>query len=45
MSAYKLKVTLKGIKPFITRTIAVPKDVTFADLHKIIQVAMGRTSP
>ena len=41
MSAYKLKVTLKGIKPFITRTIAVPKDVTFADLHKIIQTAMG----
>ena len=41
MSAYKLKVTLKGVKPTVSRTIAVPKDVTFADLHKIIQIAMG----
>lgn len=41
MSAYKLKVTLKGIRPFVSRNIAVPKDVTFADLHNIIQTAMG----
>ena len=41
MSAYKLKITLKGIRPFISRTVAVPKDVTFADLHRIIQIAMG----
>ena len=41
MSAYKLKITLKGIRPFISRTVAVPKNVTFADLHNIIQAAMG----
>ena len=41
MSAYKLKVSLKGIRPAISRTIAVPKNITFADLHNIIQTAMG----
>ena len=41
MSSYKLKVKLKGIEPAVTRTISVPKDITFRDLHNILQVAMG----
>ena len=41
MSSYKLKVKLKGIEPAVTSTISVPKDITFRDLHNILQVAMG----
>lgn len=40
MPAFKLKVTLRDSDPKISRTIAVPTDLTFADLHEIIQIAM-----
>jgi len=38
---YQIKVTLKGCKPPIWRRLLVPSDVTLADLHQIIQAAMG----
>jgi len=37
---YQLKITLKGIKPPIWRRVQT-KDCTLAELHEIIQVAMG----
>lgn len=43
MPAFKLKVILRGSDPKITRTIAVPTDLTFADLHGILQVVMPWT--
>ncbi|KAI9787342.1 MAG: hypothetical protein M1816_007628 [Peltula sp. TS41687] len=39
---YILKITLLGTdKPVITRTLSVPSDYTFSDLHHAIQVAFG----
>lgn len=38
--AYQLKITLDSIKPPIWRRVLVP-DCTLADLHEVIQVAMG----
>ena len=38
---YKLKVVLLGISPMIWRRIKVSSDSTIADLHYIIQIAMG----
>lgn len=38
---YQFKITLKGIAPFIWRTIQVPADYTFWDLHVAIQDSMG----
>ncbi len=38
---YQLKVTLDDSKPPIWRRILAPEDVTLADLHEIIQRAMG----
>lgn len=40
MPAFKLKIALRGSNPKITRTIAVPTDLTFADLHRVFQAAM-----
>lgn len=40
MPAFKLKIALRGSDPKITRTVAIPTDLTFADLHKVIQAAM-----
>jgi hypothetical protein len=39
--ALQLKVTLKNIKPAIWRRVLVSEDMTLADLHLILQVAMG----
>lgn len=41
MNSYKLKITLIDSDPAITRTVSVPKDITFRDLHDILQAAMG----
>lgn len=38
---YQLKITLKGSKPPIWRRIEVSETVTLAQLHEIIQAAMG----
>lgn len=38
---YKLKITLKDIKPPIWRRFIVNADVTLPSLHKIIQTVMG----
>ncbi len=39
--SYQIKVTLHGAKPPIWRRLMVPASVTLADLHLIIQYAMG----
>ena len=38
---YQLKIGLHGARPPIWRRITVPDHLTLADLHEIIQVAMG----
>ena len=38
---YQIKVTLENIKPPIWRRLLVRSDITLADLHRIIQAAMG----
>lgn len=38
---YQLRISLRGIKPEIWRRITVSKECSFAELHKIIQKAMG----
>lgn len=38
---YQLKVTLKGARPTIWRRVLVPGDLRLADLHEVIQAAMG----
>ncbi|MGQ9888920.1 MAG: plasmid pRiA4b ORF-3 family protein [Aggregatilineales bacterium] len=40
---YQIKVTLKYAKPPIWRRLLVSSDTTLADLHDIIQIAMGWT--
>ncbi|GAB4280218.1 MAG: hypothetical protein Kow0092_35860 [Deferrisomatales bacterium] len=40
---YRLKVTLKGIRPPIWRRLLVPADVPLDTLHLILQIAMGWT--
>jgi hypothetical protein len=41
---YKLKITLKYIKPPIWRRILVKSNILLHDLHKIIQTTMGWTN-
>ncbi|MGG6433251.1 plasmid pRiA4b ORF-3 family protein [Anoxybacillus sp. D401a] len=38
---YQLKIQLRGIRPPIWRRVLVPSDITFDQLHLIIQEAMG----
>ena len=38
---YTLKITLRDTKPPIWRRVTVPATYTFAELHLVIQVAMG----
>ncbi len=40
-TVYQLKITIDNIRPPIWRRILVPADVILADLHEIIQRAMG----
>lgn len=41
---YELKFTLIDTKPAIWRRVAVPADITLAQLHDVIQIAMGWTN-
>jgi len=40
-AVYQLKVTLKHIRPPIWRRVLVPAEMSLADLHDVIQMAMG----
>jgi len=40
-AAYQLKITLADSEPEIWRQVLVPVDVTLAQLHEVIQLAMG----
>lgn len=38
---YQLKISLAGVKPAIWRRVQVPDNFSLADLHAVIQLAMG----
>ena len=38
---HQLKVSLRGISPMIWRRLLVPGETSIADLHHVIQIAMG----
>jgi len=40
-TVYQFKVSLRGISPLVWRTIQVPQDYSFWDLHVALQDAMG----
>lgn len=40
---YRLKVTLRGMRPAVWRRLEVPADLTLFELHRAIQGAMGWT--
>jgi hypothetical protein len=41
MTIYSIKVALRGISPMIWRRLRLPAQTSLADLHYIIQMAMG----
>ncbi len=41
MNAYVIKIFLYEVEPLIWRRFTVPENVSFAELHRIIQRAMG----
>lgn len=43
MSIYELEVTLRHISPPIWRRVRVPSDLTLAELHVVLQEALGWT--
>jgi len=42
-SLYQIKVTLKDTTPAIWRRLLIPGDTTLAELHHLLQVAVGWT--
>lgn len=40
-TVYQLKIVLRDCSPLIWRRLAVPSDMTIAQLHTIVQTAMG----
>ena len=41
---YQLKIQLRAVRPPVWRRVLVPGEVTLAELHEIIQTAMGWTN-
>jgi hypothetical protein len=41
MTIARLKITLEGIAPVVSRTIEAPADIRLDRLHLVIQAAMG----
>lgn len=41
ITAFQLRIVLEGVRPLIWRRVLVPPDLTFAELHLVIQHAMG----
>ena len=41
VKVYQLKVTLRHITPLIWRRVLVKSDTTIAQMHSILQIAMG----
>jgi hypothetical protein len=39
----RLKVQIPGIKPVISRTLELPRDLNFAQLHEVLQAAIRWT--
>jgi Plasmid pRiA4b ORF-3-like protein len=39
--AYQLRVTLRGVSPLVWRRLLVRSDATIAQLHDLLQIAMG----
>lgn len=41
ITAFQLRIVLEGVRPLIWRRVLVPPDLTFAELHLVIQHSMG----
>ncbi|HAJ93773.1 MAG TPA: plasmid pRiA4b ORF-3 family protein [Synergistaceae bacterium] len=41
MSAHEIKIELKDFEPLIWRKVVIPTEMTFENLHMVIQIAMG----
>ncbi len=42
-SVLQLRLTLRGLSPPVWRRVLIPEHITLAQLHEVIQAAMGRT--
>ena len=43
-TVFQIKVTLRGVRPPVWRRLRVPSNLTFGQLHQILQIAMGWTN-